>query len=61
MSSMAPTVFVVDDEPSVLKAIARLLRSTGLNVATFASPREFLDRHDPQAPGCLVLDVAMPA
>src|SRR4030095_486573 len=55
-----PTVFLVDDEASVLKALSRLLRSAGLNVETFGSPREFLQRHDPHAPGCLVLDVAMP-
>ena len=36
------TVFLVDDEPSVLKAIARLLRASGFNVETFRSPQEFL-------------------
>jgi FixJ family two-component response regulator len=56
----AATVFVVDDDAAVLKGLARLLRSAGLTVAAFASPREFLDRHDPNAPGCVVLDVAMP-
>lgn len=55
-----PTVFVVDDEPSVLKAVGRLLRSAGLNVVTFPLARDFLDNHDPDAPGCLVLDVSMP-
>lgn len=55
-----PTVFVVDDDVAVLRGLSRLLRSAGLAVATFSSPREFLDRHDPNAPGCLVLDVAMP-
>ncbi len=55
-----PTVFVVDDDVAVLKSLSRLLRSARLAVATFSSPREFLDRHDPNAPGCLVLDVAMP-
>jgi FixJ family two-component response regulator len=55
-----PTVFVVDDDTAVLKSLSRLLRSAGLAVATFSSPRDFLDRHDPNTPGCLVLDVAMP-
>lgn len=55
-----PTVFLVDDEASVLKALSRLLRSAGLNVETFGSPQEFLQHHDPHAHGCLVLDVAMP-
>jgi len=54
------TVFIVDDDPAVLKSLSRLLRSAGLAVATFPSPREFLDRHDPALPGCLVLDIAMP-
>ena len=58
--SPTPTVFVVDDDSAVRKGLARLLRSAGLAVTTFASPREFLEQHDPNAPGCLVLDVAMP-
>jgi RNA polymerase sigma factor (sigma-70 family) len=44
----------------VLKALARLLRSAGLSASTFTSPQEFLDHHDQNIPGCLVLDVAMP-
>ncbi len=60
MSGAMPTVFVVDDEPPVLKALWRLVRAEGLNVATFASSQEFLGRHDPNLPGCLLLDIAMP-
>ena len=60
MSQANATVFIVDDDLSVLKGLSRLLRSARLNPVTFASPEEFLDRHDPHAPGCLVLDVAMP-
>ena len=60
MNDLAPTVFIVDDDPSVLKALGRLMRSAGLNATTFASPQEFLDNHDQNALGCLVLDVAMP-
>ena len=59
MNGKMPTVFIVDDDPSVLKALARLLRSAGLNAATFASPQKFLDRHDQNTPGYLVLDVVM--
>ena len=55
-----PTVFVVDDDAAVRKAVSRLLRSVGLAVAVFASPREFLAQYDSATPGCLVLDVAMP-
>ena len=60
MSTAEPTVFVVDDDPAVLKSLSRLLRSARLDVATFSSPREFLERHDLSTPGCIVLDVAMP-
>src|SRR5882762_4751466 len=56
----SPTVFVIDDDAAVRKAVSRLLRSAGIAAATFASPREFLAQHDPANPGCLVLDLAMP-
>jgi FixJ family two-component response regulator len=55
-----PTVFVVDDDEAVRKAVSRLLRSARIAVAVFASPREFLAQYNPAAPGCLVLDMAMP-
>jgi len=60
MNEISPRVFVVDDDPAVLKGLSRVLRSAGLEVATFNSPCEFLEQHDPHAPGCLLLDVAMP-
>ncbi len=55
-----PTVFIVDDDPAVLKSLSRLLRAARLNLETFTTPQEFLERYDPRASGCLVLDVAMP-
>jgi len=55
-----PTVFIVDDDPSVLKALDRILRSMGFAVESFASPRAFLDRCDLRRPGCVLLDFAMP-
>src|SRR6266481_2919332 len=58
--SPSPTVFVVDDDPAIRKAVSRLLRSAGIGVAAFASPTEFLAQYDPATPGCLVLDIAMP-
>lgn len=54
------TVFLVDDDARVLKALARLLRAKGYATQPFASPQEFLAQHDPAVPGCAVLDVAMP-
>ena len=59
-ASPSPTVFVVDDDAAVRKAVSRLLRSAGIAVADFVSPREFLAQYDPATPGCLVLDIAMP-
>ena len=56
----SPTVFVIDDDAAVRKAVSRLLRSAGIAVAVFALPREFLAQYDPDMPGCLVLDLAMP-
>src|SRR4030081_2350909 len=60
MSDPAPTVYLVDDDVSVLRGLGRLLAAAGMKVAAFDSPREFLGCFDPAAPGCLVLDVAMP-
>jgi len=57
----APTVFVVDDNSSALKAVACSLRAADFRVITFDSAGQFLERHDRSAPGCLVLDIGMPA
>jgi FixJ family two-component response regulator len=54
------TVYLVDDEPAVLKSLSRLLRSEGFTVAAFPSPVELLEQLDPAAKGCFVLDLAMP-
>jgi FixJ family two-component response regulator len=54
------TVFLVDDDADVLKALARLLRASGYDSREFASPEEFLREHDASMPGCAVFDVAMP-
>jgi FixJ family two-component response regulator len=54
------TVFLVDDDSSILRALERLLRAAGFNVAPFISPQEFLDQQNADATGCIVLDVAMP-
>src|SRR5262250_2697575 len=55
-----PCVFVVDDDQSTCESLSDLLRSTGLNVQTFASAQEFLTSQRPDAPSCLVLDVQLP-
>jgi FixJ family two-component response regulator len=60
MEGSTPTVYLVDDDPDLRKALQRLLESAGLQVAAFASAQEFLHDHDRVGPGCLVLDLAMP-
>lgn len=56
----ASTVYLVDDDRSMRDAISSLVRSVGLNVETFSSAQEFLDRVRSEACACLVLDVRMP-
>lgn len=60
MNAATPTVFIIDDDSSVRDAVSLLLRTDGLNVATFASAAAFLEAITVQQPGCLVLDVRMP-
>ena len=61
MSDPTPTVFVVDDDPSIRESLSLLLSSAGYGVQTFASAKEFLESEDDrQVPACLVLDVQMP-
>jgi len=60
MSDTLPTVFVIDDDASIRKAIARLLRAAGMEVIACASAQAYLDQFDPNLPGCLILDLAMP-
>jgi FixJ family two-component response regulator len=58
--SGAPRVFLVDDQPAVLKALARLLAAAGIETACFESAQAFLDSGNAVAPGCLLLDLSMP-
>jgi FixJ family two-component response regulator len=60
MSDIDFTVFIVDDDAAVLRALARLLAAAGYRTQAFRSPLEFLSMHDPAEPGCAVFDVAMP-
>jgi FixJ family two-component response regulator len=60
MSEASATVYVVDDEPDMLKALQRLLGTAGFSVQTFSSPEQFLAQHDNTTPGCIVLDLALP-
>ena len=53
-------VFVIDDDPSVRKAVSRLLRSAGHKTEPFASASEFLARPPCSEPCCAIVDVRMP-
>jgi FixJ family two-component response regulator len=54
------TVFLLDDEPGMLKALTRLLATEGITVRAFTSAKAFLESYHPETLSCLVLDVAMP-
>ena len=60
MNSSEGTVFIVDDDLSMRRALARLCQSVGLKVKVFESAREFLESGASDSPACLVLDVRMP-
>ena len=53
-------VFIVDDDPSVRKALKRFVASAGYCVEAFASAQEFLSSVPAYAKGCLILDLRMP-
>ena len=55
-----PIVYVVDDDPSLRDALSSLLRSVGMQVATFASAPQLLAQPFANAPSCIVLDIRMP-
>ena len=58
--SVAPIVFVVDDDISVRESLELLIRSVGWRAEAFASAQEFLARPRVLVPSCLVLDVSLP-
>jgi two-component system, LuxR family, response regulator FixJ len=61
LASSPPFIYIVDDDPSVVKALNRLLCSWGMQVRTFASGEEFLAALTRSCDGdCSVIDVQMP-
>jgi FixJ family two-component response regulator len=52
-------VFVVDDDPSIRRAIKRLVESVGMRVELFGSAQQFLQAERPDVPSCLVLDIRL--
>jgi two-component system response regulator FixJ len=60
VTTVPPTIFVVDDEAGVRAALQRLFCAAGLSVETFSSARQLLETCDLARPGLLLLDVVMP-
>jgi FixJ family two-component response regulator len=64
MALPSPWIAIVDDDPSVLKALARLLMLRAFDVKTYESAREFLsslpDGKPDELPECLIVDLQMP-
>jgi FixJ family two-component response regulator len=60
MTEPTPIVFVVDDDPSVRRAIKRLVESMGLGVELFESANEFMSSSHPEVVSCLVTDIRLP-
>jgi FixJ family two-component response regulator len=60
MANAVPTVYVLDDEADVLRALSRLLRSEGLPVRTFDDAPTFLAQVEADSAGCALLDLSMP-
>jgi len=60
VSASSAIVHVVDDDPSFLTAVARLLRAGGFDVKTFGSAASFLQTPPADSPGCVIADLQMP-
>ncbi|MGC1354253.1 MAG: response regulator [Xanthobacteraceae bacterium] len=60
MPVASPRIAIVDDDPSVLKALARLLSTRALIATTFQSGKKFLASLEDEVPDCLILDLQMP-
>ena len=60
MTALRPTVFVIDDDVSVLRGLSYLLMAAGYKVETYSSAEAFLTREKYDGVGCIILDVRMP-
>ena len=60
VTAEAPLICVIDDNPSIRKALVSLLRSAELRVNAFASAEAFLSHAPFERVGCLILDVQLP-
>ena len=60
MRETPETVYVVDDDPGIRRALERILNAAGFHSQTFASATAYLTGEEPDVPGCVVLDVTLP-
>jgi len=60
MPQKSDTVYVVDDDESIRRALKRLLRSVGYHAVTFESAEDFMDSAPEGGEGCLILDIRLP-
>lgn len=60
MPTDQPTVHVLDDDQAVREALEFLIQTVGLSVKTYPSPTRFFEEFDPEAVGCLIMDIRMP-
>ncbi len=60
MNQQSPVVYLLDDDPDVREGLALLLHSVGLRSEAYASSAEFIAAREPNAIGCLILDIRMP-
>ena len=60
MPSLHTTVFVIDDDESVQRALSRLLRVANFHVVTFSSVDQFINSQEWPASACVIADVCMP-
>jgi response regulator RpfG family c-di-GMP phosphodiesterase len=54
------TVLIVEDDPSVLRSLERLVRAGGFEVRAFESPKALLQSEIPQTGTCMIIDVNLP-
>ena len=55
-----PIIFIIDDDSSFLRAVARLLSVVGYEVKQFTAAAEFLAQHRDESRGCVLVDLRMP-
>lgn len=60
MVEASPWIAIVDDDPAVLKALSRLLRSHAFHARTYGSGQDFLAALPDGLPECLIVDLQMP-